>query len=265
MNPEGYSRKRWLEACALEALEGAALRAHVATRVQAVSGQAAQPVVLLDLDSTLYEVAPRSHRILLEAATELRSDLPREVCLALERLESGDVGYSILDTLALAGLEIDSGIREAAEKIRWFWRPRFLSGKYLQHDRPYSGAVEFAQAMHAAGARIIYLTGRDRPGMHQATLAKLRSDGFPLEREGAFLQMKAESSMDDLTYKVAAAKYFAARYQLVASFENEPRNFAGIAGAVPDALHVFVDTICSDAPAPLCKGFVIQKFDVSKA
>ncbi len=253
--PSSVARSHWIAACDFHPLSDGAVLDLVRERVAKVNAEGRQAVVLLDLDSTLYEVAPRTLHILREAARELENELPPAVCEALERLTEAQVGYSLADTLLAGGLRVETpeelGILET---LRVFWRKRFFSNAYLPFDRPYPGTAEFVRALHADGAHIIYLTGRDEAGMLEGTIANLHRDGFVFGEERSRLLMKDHPDTDDLHHKVSAARSIQSLGTLVASLENEPRNLAGLWEAFPDALHIFVETICSNHPAPVCRG-----------
>ena len=138
----------------------------------------------------------------------------------------------------------------AIEAVKKFWSQRFFASQYLKYDRPYPGAAEFTRKLHALGAEIVYLTGRDEPGMGDGTRSVLLRDGFPWEVERTHLLMKKAAPLSDLEHKKEAAHYIRKHGQLVASFENEPPNLVALSELFPEAMHVFVDTICSDHPAP---------------
>lgn len=208
------------------------------------------PVLLLDLDSTLYEVGPRSYEILKEWMATPSSREFSKVRDQLAQLKHSHVGYSLKDTFANIGLNIkDSSVVDALKHAKAFWSERFFTSDYLRHDVAYEGAAKFAQNAYEAGADLIYLTGRDEPGMGKGTRARLIQDGFPFDRPRTHLLLKKASHLDDLDHKQKAADYIQRTGSLVASFENEPPNLVALAEIFPAAMHVFVDTIYSDRPA----------------
>jgi hypothetical protein len=85
--------------------------------------------------------------------------------------------------------------------------------------------------------------------MGDGTRARLKQDSFPWELDRTHLLMKAAAELDDLEHKLAAGTYVRAHGTLVASFENEPPNLVALYDQFPEAMHVFVDTVCSDRPA----------------
>jgi hypothetical protein len=192
-----------------------------------------------------------------------------EVRDALEQMELKHVGYSVRDTLKALGLATEKGdekavraLHEALEAIRLFWGDRFFRSDYLKYDHAYEGAARFARELHEQGAELIYLTGRDEPGMGDGTRDNLIRDGFPWERERTHLLLKKAAHLPDLEHKTEAQHYIRQQGNLVASFENEPPNLVALADLFPEAMHVFVDTVCSDHPAEARTGlYRIKSFE----
>jgi hypothetical protein len=85
--------------------------------------------------------------------------------------------------------------------------------------------------------------------MGDGTRANLIRDGFPWETHRTHLLLKKAAHLPDLDHKKDAAQYIREHGTLVASFENEPPNIIALYEIFPDAMHVFVDTVCSDHPA----------------
>lgn len=253
-------RGEWVEACGFHQLTEGGVLGEVAKRVAAVKAKAgankqSHPLVLLDLDSTLYEVGPRSHQIIMEWTQSAQSAPFPKVRETLLKLEEMHVGYSLRDTFHAIGLLLsEAETKKAWESAKKFWSERFFASEYLKYDRAYPGAAEFARELHALGAELVYLTGRDEPGMGAGTRQKLLSDGFPWETERTHLLMKEASHIDDLEHKKNAARYIREHGTLIASFENEPPNLVALYELFPEAMHVFVDTVCSDRPSKPAKG-----------
>jgi beta-phosphoglucomutase-like phosphatase (HAD superfamily) len=205
------------------------------------------PAVIFDLDSTLYEVCPRTHFILQEAVDKLSRHLPQPVKRAFGSLMESQVGYSLSDTFLNLGLPLQSPpMQKAWERLRSYWWDRFFSNAYLKHDRPYPFATEFVNELHAAGAHILYLTGRHGARMRDGTLQNLLRDGFVANTDRTLLRMKETNHPDDAGFKARVAKHWADEYKIIACFENEPRNLIRLQSAVPQSMAVFVDTVCSD-------------------
>jgi hypothetical protein len=141
------------------------------------------------------------------------------------------------------------------DSAKKFWASRFFTSRYLPYDTAYPGAAEFAQHLYEQNATLVYLTGRDEPGMGDGTRANLIRDGFPWEVPRTHLLMKAESRIPDIDHKRGAADYLKKHGELIASFENEPPNLVALYEKFPEAMHIFVDTVCSDHAALPGKGF----------
>lgn len=262
------TRDQWIAACHFHDLSEREVLREIGRRVGNARDRAAEghhlahPLVLLDLDSTLYEVGPRTHQILLEW-TETQN--ARSFGLARDRIAEvarHHVGYSLKDTFDALGLDAqDKNVQAALKDAKQFWTDRFFTSEYLKFDHAYAGASHFAQEVHELGAEIIYLTGRDEPNMGEGTRAKLIEDRFPWKDQSrelvggprTHLLMKPHISMDDLEFKQSAAHYIKQHGTLIASFENEPPNLVALRDLFPDSMHVFMDTVCSDRPAPVRK------------
>jgi len=249
-----FSRQHWLTQSQFHAQSDAEILTLIVNKVQALAKLGPKPVVLLDLDSTLYEVAPRSFGIIREWILSNRPTFAPHMWEVLERLQLEHVGYSLNDTLHALGLDVQSPeVLKLAADLKAYWWPRFFSNEYLPMDLPYPGAVEFAVQLHGLGAHLVYLTGRERAKMGTGTILNLKRDGFPFD-ERTTLWMKEDSALDDRDYKLQAAKNVRSLGELVASFENEPRNLVALAAFYPNAFHVFVETVSSDHPAPRGEG-----------
>ncbi|MBC7691483.1 MAG: hypothetical protein H7222_06915 [Methylotenera sp.] len=256
-----FIRSAWIQASEFHDLNEAQVLAEVARRVKEVKARAAgssgpaHPLVLLDLDSTLYEVGPRTHQILKEWIESAESDPYSHVRAELKKLEAAHIGYSLKDTFGAIGLSLETPshheIVPAWESAKSFWFARFFQNSYLKFDHAYPGAAEFTRHVYELGAEIVYLTGRDEPGMGLGTRENLVRDGFPWNQERTHLLMKPTFEMDDLRHKQAAAEYIRKHGTLIASFENEPPNVVAIHDLFPGAMHVFMDTVCSDKPAAM--------------
>ena len=252
--------KDWIQACEFLPLTNHGVLKEVRERVKQTRDR---PTLLLDLDSTLYEVGPRSHQILKEWVQSKESDAHGEVKKLLDGIKKEKIGYSIKETFSLVGLPLhEEHVAQALSAAKTFWLDRFFTNEYLAFDHAYPGAAAFVQDVYAMGAEIIYLTGRDEPGMGNGTRARLLQDGFPWEMDRTHLLLKKSFELDDLDHKSSAADYIRNVGSLVASFENEPPNVIALSELFPKAMHVFMDSVYSDRPAAPKKGlFRITAFE----
>ncbi len=242
-------RQEWIQSCEFHPHTNSEVLSQVQKWIRREVKANQTPVLLLDLDSTLYEVETRSQQILREwvESEESRGHRHRDRLASLEREH---MGYALHDTFAKLGLTAhDEDYESLLKATRAFWGERFFTNEYLAHDRAYPGAAEFVQEAYEGGAEIIYLTGRDEPGMGKGTRARLVADRFPFERPRTHLLLKKSFELDDLAHKSAASEYVKGTGHLVASFENEPPNLIALSDLFPAAMHVFVDTVYSDRPA----------------
>jgi hypothetical protein len=247
-SPRFHSRQDWILASQFRPEAEAAFCAQLEKRILTLADSSKKPpAVIFDLDSTLYEVCPRTHLILREAADSLSRGLPGPVKRAFNSLLESQVGYSISDTFQNLGLPLQSPtIQKAWTKIKGFWFDRFFSNEYLKHDRPYLLAPEFVTRLHKKGAHILYLTGRHDEKMRIGTLDCLERDGFPVGDPRVLLRMKTGTSPDDAAFKARVARAWGERFNVLACFENEPRNLIRLQSALPKSMAVFVNTVCSD-------------------
>lgn len=220
----------------------------VFTRIDDGLAEGVLPLVVFDLDSTLFTTGPRNLRILREFARAGADRWP-DVGALVETLASDDMGWGIDECLRERGIADDRILRE----LRSFWYQRFFTDEYLEVDLPVPGAAEFVTACHDRGAMIYYLTGRHVGGMEVGTVRALTSHGFPYWRGRCALHLKPSFEMSDRAFKDdALADVRSYRGRVVATFENEPGNANAFSRAFPGALHFLMSTIHSPrAEAPL--------------
>lgn len=195
------------------------------------------PLIVLDLDATLYDNRPRTLQILLEYAEAVRDESP-DVASALGTLDASRVQYLLSDTLRGCALTQSEVIKD----VTGFWRDRFFTDDYVRFDTPMDGAPEFVRACHEAGAIIVYLTGRDIPGMLLGTVESLRDSGFPVGVAGVECVLKPDATLPDEAFKRTALPTLARVGDVVAFFDNEPANCNVARQLFGDAHIVLVDT-----------------------
>lgn len=249
-----FIRKDWVKNTKFHSHSTSEVLKEVLARTQAVLDEKKIPVLIFDLDSTLFHVSPRSFEI-------LKSWIQSSAISILPNLTADDMGYSIEDVWVKRGLSTETGesfrhLKEAKN----YWRDRFFSNEYLHHDEPHPGAMAFVRRVHEMGAKVVYLTGRDVPLMAFGTVDQLRAQGFPIEIERTRLILKPRRHIDDLVFKAnvcTAAKEWG---EVVASFENEPKNLVAMQEALgPKVMHIFFESVSSDHAAPA--GDEIYKID----
>jgi hypothetical protein len=207
------------------------------------------PVVVFDLDGTLFDNRPRTRAILSELAQTWRAAHP-ELALRVEGIRHDEMAYLLTDTLARIGVTDVERVEEAQA----FWKERFFADHHLQHDVPLPGAVDFAKACYEAGAILVYLTGRDLPLMGIGSFRSLRDCGFPIGVPGTELVLKPDAAMADEAFKRTEAPKVARVGAIVASFDNEPANCNTILAQNPACESVLVDTQHLPGAPPLDPG-----------
>lgn len=198
---------------------------------------ARSPVVVFDLDATVYDNRPRTLEILMEYREEVLDAHP-EVAHALATLTAEKVEYLLSDTLRGCGVTNAPMIAE----ITRYWHDRFFTDEYVKHDAPMEGAAEYVRACHEAGGVIVYLTGRDIPGMFLGTVASLRDCGFPIGIAGTELVLKPDANLPDEAFKRGALPTLDRLGDLVAFFDNEPANCNLAKAMFPECLVVLLET-----------------------
>jgi beta-phosphoglucomutase-like phosphatase (HAD superfamily) len=204
-------------------------------RVARAAQDGDDPAVVFDLDGTLFENTPRTQRILLAYALTAGDD---ELRLSLDAVPAACFRYRIGDTLDRLGV---NGLQRAA--IEEFWQRHFFSDRYLRFDEPLAGAAAYVRGLHASGAHVIYLSGRDVPNMLCGTIECLAIHGFPVGQFGVELVLKPDPAMDDRVFKAAASRAVGERRQVIAVFDNEPAHLKELLTAMPGAIGVLVESL----------------------
>ncbi|MSP15744.1 MAG: haloacid dehalogenase-like hydrolase [Myxococcales bacterium] len=202
-------------------------------------------LVVFDLDSTLFSTQERNLAILHEFATAAAR--PDGLAAAIARLTLADMGWNVMNDLRARGFHDEPTLAE----LRRYWAARFFTNDYLAHDEPLPGAVDYVRAVHGVGAGVVYLTGRDEPGMGRGTRASLEQHRFPLGGDSARLYLKPRFEEDDLEFKRRVSQELATLGTVVGAFENEPANANFFCREFPDAEVVLLETVHSPNPPPL--------------
>jgi hypothetical protein len=206
--------------------------------------KANHPMVVFDLDDTLFDVRTRTLSILHEFAAnpEVQAEYP-EIADKLAKAALSDMRYDP------KGAFDQLGVHDDAVLAKWkaFWAPRFFSDRYCERDDTVAGAAAYAKRLVDLGARVVYLSGRDIARMQKGTLAGLKTRGLPTGHKTSLI-LKPDAKDDDLVFKKNAFAAIAKMGQVIAAFENEPKNLNAMGEAFPKAVLVFLDTQHSAAP-----------------
>jgi hypothetical protein len=221
--------------------------ADVLARTKQVQQDGRTPVFVFDLDHTLFDNGPRTWHILAELAEHTgRDGLRRQ----LDGLARTGLPYLLADTFARIGVDDEALHKEAFA----FWKQRFFTDEYQRYDMPLPGAVDFAQRAFAAGGTLIYLSGRDAPGMLVGCATSLRQHGFPVGVARTSIVLKPDFETADIDFKREAIDWIDTLGHIVASFDNEPANCNLFAERWPAAATYFVDTAFAPDPPALNLG-----------
>ncbi len=258
-----FSRKDWILNSFFHPLSSREVLEKVEKSVEShLKGPKAhlKPVILFDLDSTLYEVGHRTLAIIREWNQAPQTQLAIQD--KLNQLELNHISYSLADMAHNLGLNPSHpDTQKALQDLKPFWWERFFSNEYLCHDKPYPGAVEFTHRLFSLGAHLIYLTGREENKMLRVTIENLKRDRFPWCDKNTTLIMKPSAAIADVAHKASVKTPAEKTGEVVASFDNEPVNLVALSKVFPKAMHVFMDSVYSDHPSEPGKDlFRIQSF-----
>ena len=207
-------------------------------------------VVIFDLDSTLFDNRPRQVMILREFGEH--KGVPM---LEANRVEHWDSGWDMHGAMVNAGLtqvQADALMPHAKE----FWRLRFFTSEYAEHDIAVAGAADFLHALVPTQVQIAYVTGRHEE-MREGTVKAMQKCGMPIpDDKSVRLIMKPELEESDDAFKVRAVKQLRALGTVVAAFDNEPTHANGYRQSFPEAKVVHMATDHSGRPVALLEGIV---------
>ncbi|MBC85822.1 MAG: hypothetical protein CL677_01480 [Bdellovibrionaceae bacterium] len=214
--------------------------------IEDIEKQSDQVLCVFDLDSTLFNVSPRTQHILRmypdqspEAKTfGASSEMLREVIV-----EPQDWGIK----QALSRHQV-TGTIDFFESVREFWMKHFFSGEFLHIDEPYEGAIDYVNELHKRGAKIIYLTGRDQHRMGESTKKSLLSNNFPLD-EDHLLMLKPTTAIRDSVFKAEVFAQLEKDHSTIWFFENEPVNINVVQNLFPQVKMIYMDSTHSGREA----------------
>ncbi len=227
---------------------GHPLLAEIFERIAHTLDHGGMPLLVFDLDGTLFRTGGRHLAVLRDFAAGADPALEGIAALreALPQITPEEFGYFVTDALAPWGL---GGPALNAALVK-HWSDRYFTSAYCVYDTPAPGALDLVNAVVSAGAVVWYATSRAEPTMGIGTRLSLQQHDFPLN-ERAALAMRGDLAQSDRDFKEAIIAA-AAQATLVAQFENEPGNANLFATAYPDALHFLIGDVHSpDAPEPL--------------
>ncbi len=236
-----------------ETISASILLDKVKSRVETKNEQT-RLVSVFDLDATLFDNRPRIMKILKDTVTENEDKVPDGTEELIDSIQPEKMHYLVKETLITAGLEDEELLDFFFEE----WWKRFFTNKYVVCDIPTSGSQQFVESILEMDVSIIYLTGRDTPGMRQGTLASLKEHGFPVpDDKNVYLITKPTFEETDLLFKQNAIEQIKQIGEVLLTFDNEPKMNNVLAESFPEAINVFLDTMHSPDIEPLKPGILI--------
>ncbi|MBI2083434.1 MAG: hypothetical protein HYT76_07665 [Deltaproteobacteria bacterium] len=209
----------------------------ILTRILKAVRTTERPVVVIDLDDTLFAMLWRHVAIFREYGR--RHKVPLMELIGPEHLTSWNKSKVLVDNL---GLDPTWFARHEHE-IEEFWRSRFFTNSYIAHDLPLPGAAEYVRQLHEAGAHIVYMSGRSEARMLEGTVQSLRRHHFPTPDQGKVTLMLKTPEFDphrdsgmppdeiirlahrsDVAFKEWAIEKVRPLGNVVACIDNEPAN-----------------------------------------
>jgi hypothetical protein len=172
---------------------------------------------------------------------------------ALRKLTVDQFKLDATDIFAQAGL---AGQTEALQSLDEFLSARIhLPEKTRMYGSPYPGFVEYVRALHDAGVRVVYLTGRREALELTGTRELIRFFGLPLDDSATLLLKSGKVSTPEYKAREIQRLTLVEKARIVAFFDNEPENLLTAGPAAGGAMLVFVDTDFMRVPEEAAVGW----------
>ena len=203
--------------------------------VQTAEQKKEKSLFVFDVDSTLFCMKYRTQAIIRDCLKDpLFCERFPEYLNTVKQVGVTEKDWAVEEIMSRYGFFKEDPLVLAIQKI---WKKSFFTNNYLHLDKPYKGCVSFVQNISQLGARVYYLTARNRATMHEGTVQSLKFWNFPLESE-KHLIMKEHTEMEDATYKTEHLKKLIQKSDTILFFENEPVVLNKVAKAIPK-IHLF--------------------------
>lgn len=239
---ESLAGSQWVQASTFEPLSAEELFSAIFKRIEQVKAQGRQPVVMVDLDETLYDFRPRNRAVYLTWAEENAKNVHfARVLSSSPLLLSQRSPFDMAKILDSSGVSYD---QEEIEALISYWQTYSQSNNWVHLDQPFPHSVEMLNALYSAGTKIIYMTSRFE-NMREGTEGNLVRDGFPLKEQGCPLIMRVSPRSQQVAWqlKVNALQRVMLedpQVELVATIDNEPGTAVALRAQFSRAYHVFM-------------------------
>ena len=197
--------------------------------------------VVFDLDSTLFNVSPRTQVILrrLGGDENFRAQFAAEA-VVLSNIEVLPSDWGVRQALERTKI---AGSQELFVAIRNYWRKHFFSSGDLLEDHIYPSANEYVRLVESLGAEVFYLTGRPDSSMREGTLRALAHWGFPLVSDSHLIMKPSEVQTDESFKGIELQKMCEMGFDYIWFFENEPVIIEQVREMLPQVRIVFVNSV----------------------
>lgn len=203
-----------------------------------------KPVVIFDLDGTVFDVTFRTQKILDHFINQ--PDIQERYPVFVEKVKTISAShhrYGLEQTLNEVG--IDRYSEHAAQFLHLaetFWFKKFFTDEYVLADKAFDGAKKCVDYFHAKGAQVVYLSGRDVPNMSMGTIKALERDGFVTHGHRVSICLKPAYGMDDYLFKKQSLESIITMGNVIATFDNEPANVQLFMDTFPEAINIHFDS-----------------------
>lgn len=214
--------------------------------------------VIFDIDNTLVTVGNRKLHALLDVANDPKNKFIENIdCLKNTKMSDFQGLFEITENFDICKIPKDKH-----NSLEGQWMDKFLSNDYFYKDyklidKPIYGASKFVNKLYGKKYTIFYLSTRQHdPNSNDstrlATLDEIYTYGFPLSNHAKLIMWTGDISsrkkIRGYQFKANEAEKIKKEYNVVATYDDSPRNTKSIMTVFPKAKHYVVTTLynCSD-------------------
>lgn len=200
--------------------------------------------IIFDIDDTLISTKERRTNALVKTAQKKElQHIPNIQCAAQYTPDTIPIEFSIDESIKRCNIP-----KQYLEEIRSYWKDLFLSNESMYQQgnivgSAIRGALDTVTRAYNQGYKIIYMTGRHhdlngKDSMKQGTIDELTNRKFPFNVHTLLIMKEAESNARDRKddeYKLESLHKLAQTYDIVATFDDGPKNVAVFTREIPSA------------------------------